>query len=139
MRLLLPICLSAALFALPDAGAAPRHVLTIDDMLAVRDVSDIDLSPDGAWVAYTVSSADITSDESGSDIWMSSWDGRRQVQLTASKESDSQPRFSLSRPRGSSLPSDRQPPSNLSSQARTRRAARDRTRGDECDPLRGGA
>ena len=94
MRILLAIGLSTATILSADIGAAERHSFTLDDMLAVRDVSDIDLSPDGAWVAYTVSSADITRDESGSDIWMSSWDGRRQVQLTASKESDSQPRFS---------------------------------------------
>jgi len=76
------------------ADAVPRQPFTIDDMLAIRDVSGIDISPDGLWVAYTVSSADRVRDEEASDIWMSSWDGRRQVQLTTSKANDSQPRFS---------------------------------------------
>jgi dipeptidyl aminopeptidase/acylaminoacyl peptidase len=94
MRLLLSACLSAMLLTSAAADAAPRRPFTIDDMLAVRDVSEIDVSPDGAWVAYTVSTADRNRDEETSDVWMSSWDGRRQVQLTTSDASDSYPRFS---------------------------------------------
>jgi dipeptidyl aminopeptidase/acylaminoacyl peptidase len=94
MHILLSVCLSAVLLTSAAADAAPRRPFTIEDMLAIRDVSEIDVSPDGAWVAYTVSSADFTRDEEASDIWTSSWDGRQQVQLTTSDASDSHPRFS---------------------------------------------
>ena len=41
----------------------------------MRDVSDPQVSPDGAWVAYTVSVADTAKDQDDTDIWMASWDG----------------------------------------------------------------
>ena len=94
MHILLSACLSAMLLTSAAADAAPRRPITIADMLAIRDVSEVDVSPDGAWVAYTVSTADMMRDKSTSDIWMSSWDGRQQVQMTASNASDSHPRFS---------------------------------------------
>jgi dipeptidyl aminopeptidase/acylaminoacyl peptidase len=94
MHILLSACLSAMLLMSVAADAAPRRPITIADMLAIRDVSEIDISADGAWIAYTVSTADMTRDESTSDIWMSSWDGQQQVQLTTSDVSDSHPRFS---------------------------------------------
>lgn len=62
---------AAALAATPAASpaGAPR-TLTIDDYFALRDVEDPRLSPDGAWVAYTVASGDPETDEVDSRIWM---------------------------------------------------------------------
>jgi dipeptidyl aminopeptidase/acylaminoacyl peptidase len=39
--------------------------------------------------AYVVEWGDTDEDKPTGDIWMTSWDGKRQVQLTSSKESDS--------------------------------------------------
>ncbi len=64
------------------------------DLLRVKAVSDPQLSPDGEWVAYTVSAADTTRDRRQSDLWMSSWDGTRDVRLTWSPESEHTPRWS---------------------------------------------
>ena len=54
------------------------------------------VSPDGAWVAYAVKALDRTAADKGiTHVWMTSWDGARTVQLTASpKDSESQPRWS---------------------------------------------
>ena len=60
-------------------------------MLEVRDPQ---VSPDGAWVAYTVSTIDKAAEKSDSDIWMVKWDGSGQQRLTTSKESESAPRWS---------------------------------------------
>jgi dipeptidyl aminopeptidase/acylaminoacyl peptidase len=67
-------------------GQAPTpRKLELDDIYRLRAVSDPQISPDGAWVAYTVSVADTVEDESNSDVWMARWDGSRNVRLTASK------------------------------------------------------
>ncbi|HEX7116026.1 MAG TPA: S9 family peptidase [Steroidobacter sp.] len=71
-----------------------RRLLTADDVNAVYEISDPQLSPDGEWVAYTVTHADLAKDEKVSHIWMASWDGKRTVQLTYSKHSESHPRWS---------------------------------------------
>jgi dipeptidyl aminopeptidase/acylaminoacyl peptidase len=60
----------------------------------VRDVQDPQRSPDGKWVAYTVSSVDSARDRNSSDIWMVSWDGTQQRQLTHTPESERSPQWS---------------------------------------------
>ncbi|HKW41294.1 MAG TPA: S9 family peptidase [Gemmatimonadales bacterium] len=76
------------------APAAPPRAFSVGDVLRVRDVADPQLSPDGNWVAYTVSSADTAQDKNVSAVWMTSWDGTRTVRLTTSKQGESTPRWS---------------------------------------------
>src|SRR5215475_2469375 len=71
-----------------------KHALTLDDMAQFKGVSDPQLSPDGQWVAYVVSTIDIKEDKSTSHVWMASYDGKTQRQMTASSESETSPRWS---------------------------------------------
>ncbi len=66
------------------------------DLLRIREVTDPQLSPDGAWVAYTVSTSDTVEDKRDGDIWMSSWDGKRSVRLTRTTQREHAPRWSPS-------------------------------------------
>jgi dipeptidyl aminopeptidase/acylaminoacyl peptidase len=74
-------------------GAAQRPV-EARDLLRIREVSDPRLSPDGAWVAYTVTMSDTAADKRETDVWMSRWDGKRSVRLTYSKAEEHSPRWS---------------------------------------------
>jgi len=66
-----------------------------EDIHRVMRVSDVGISPDGQWVAYTVSRTLIDTDNSDSDLYMVSWDGETRLQLTyAEDNSESHPRFS---------------------------------------------
>ncbi|MDY6945669.1 MAG: S9 family peptidase [Pseudomonadota bacterium] len=76
------------------AATAERRLLTADDINAVREVSNPQLSPDGQWVAYEVRSADPAKDRGSSHVWMSSWDGKQSIQLTNSDDSEHSPRWS---------------------------------------------
>jgi dipeptidyl aminopeptidase/acylaminoacyl peptidase len=76
------------------AQSTTRRLLKLDDMHSFHDVRDPQISPDGKWVAYTLSSVDVAADKSDSDVWMVSWDGSRQVRLTSSPESENAPRWS---------------------------------------------
>jgi dipeptidyl aminopeptidase/acylaminoacyl peptidase len=89
---------AAAPVAAP-AGAAPtappQRPITVEDLSRLRDVDDPRISPDGAWVAYTVSTRNLQADRIQADLWMTSWDGATTVQLThTSRESESSPRWS---------------------------------------------
>ena len=87
--------LAIALLLVPRAAHAQgTRLLALDDLARLREVSDPQRSPDGAWVAYVVTSNDFAKDKRDSDIWMVSWDGKRQVRLTSSPESESSPRWS---------------------------------------------
>jgi len=76
------------------AQTSGTQKLTVEDIYRLREVSDPHISPDGAWVAYTVSAPDTAEDKNSSDVWMASWDGTRNIRLTSSKASEHAPRWS---------------------------------------------
>ena len=58
----------ALLFA-PNLAAGQRP-MTGDDVLALNQVSDAQISPDGKWVAYVVSAVDLAQNAVNSDVWL---------------------------------------------------------------------
>lgn len=91
---LVQVLAAAAAFTGGAAQAPPRRLFSLDDLARIREVTDPQISPDGAWVSYTVTTVDTVRDRKQSDVWMTSWDGSRTVQLTASPESEHQARWS---------------------------------------------
>jgi dipeptidyl aminopeptidase/acylaminoacyl peptidase len=57
-------------------------------------VADPQRSPDGAWVAYTVTTVDVEKDSRNTDIWMVRWDGSERLALTSSPDNETTPRWS---------------------------------------------
>lgn len=95
MKSSLIVFLIAGVTCVPAAaGTTTRRPLHLDDLYSLREVADPRISPDGEWVAYTVTSIDAEQDRSNSDLWMTSWDGGRTVQLTHTPESEHTPRWS---------------------------------------------
>ncbi len=92
--LVLGLVVAPAVRAQAPALAPRPRPFTPDDVLRVRDVSEPRISPEGDWVAYTVSSADTAEDQNHQAIWMSSWDGKRTIRLTNSKQGESAPSWS---------------------------------------------
>ena len=78
--------------ALPAQTA--RHPLKLDDISRLREVRDPQVSPDGQWVAYVVSTVDVKEDKTNSHIWVVSFDGKVNRQMTSSQESEASPRWS---------------------------------------------
>ena len=75
-------------------GQTDRRPLKVDDLFRIKNVGDPQVSPDGQWIAYVVSTTDVKADKSDSDIWMVSFDGKIQRQITFSTDSESSPRWS---------------------------------------------
>jgi hypothetical protein len=89
------ILLSA--YAAQSIGAEPtavRRTLKTDDFFRVQDLSDPQVSPDGLWVAYVVTSSDRDADEARSAIWMVSWDGSQRLALTSAADGTGKPKWS---------------------------------------------
>ena len=80
----------------PNASrpAAAKRPLRATDIFRVRDVRDPQISPDGKWVAYTVTVADSARDKNDTDVWMATWDGTENLRITSTKDGESQPRWS---------------------------------------------
>ena len=84
-----------SLVALIAAQASATRPVTPADYARVATVGDPEVDPAGQWVAYTVERVDVAADKHVTHLWMTSWDGKRTVQLTGRDgESESNPRFS---------------------------------------------
>lgn len=88
-----PFALVLLLIAAPAAAQGTRP-LAVDDVFNIREVRDPQRSPDGKWVAYTVTTAVKDTDKNNTDVWMVSWDGAQHIQVTSTPEGESSPRWS---------------------------------------------
>ncbi|MEQ1605228.1 MAG: prolyl oligopeptidase family serine peptidase [Pyrinomonadaceae bacterium] len=80
--------------AIAVAGQSDRRPLKLDDLFRIKNVGDPQLSPDGQWIAYVVSTTDVKADKSDSNVWMVSYDGKTERQITFSTDTETSPRWS---------------------------------------------
>lgn len=71
-----------------------QRAITVGDVFELHDVSDPQITADGKWVAYTVSTMSLKEDKTETRIWMSPATGGDSIVMTAPKESSSHPRWS---------------------------------------------
>jgi dipeptidyl aminopeptidase/acylaminoacyl peptidase len=75
------------------AQQAPKHAIAFDDMIKMHRISEPQISPDGKWVAYTVSTPDMDANRNAGNIWLVATTGGAPIQLTQSGH-DSSPVWS---------------------------------------------
>ena len=88
---LLLLMLGMALGA--NAQAPAKHPLAFDDLIKLHRISSPEVSPDGKWVAYGISTPDMDANRGVSNIWIVSTSGGDAIQLTQSGK-DSAPSWS---------------------------------------------
>jgi dipeptidyl aminopeptidase/acylaminoacyl peptidase len=76
-----------------QSGQVKRN-LEIDDFFKFRSLGDPRISPDGEWVAYTVTERDLKKDESETSIRMIAASGGEEIRMTGKGNSASRPRWS---------------------------------------------
>src|SRR5213082_3935945 len=74
--------------------SSQQRALTVDEYLALPVVGDPQLSPDGKWVAYTVTHSSLKENRGTTRIWLADVTAGTTRQLTAGPGSDRQPRWS---------------------------------------------
>jgi dipeptidyl aminopeptidase/acylaminoacyl peptidase len=95
LKPLLCLTLSFVSIALTRAADAPKkRDISLDDLAKIQRVGAPVVSPEGDWIAYTVSQIDAKEDKGQTHLWMVKWDGSARLQLTYGKEGASAPRFS---------------------------------------------
>jgi len=82
------------LLLVPAAAMAQRKAITFEDYIALKAVSDPQLSPDGKWVAYTVSTPSLQDNRNVARVWVADVATGKARQLTNGPGSDRQPRWS---------------------------------------------
>ena len=78
--------------------------MTVDDLLAVKGVSDPQLSPDGSLVVYVVSELDRATDKTNTSLWLVPASGGQPKQLTTTPGTNNHPRWSPMARRSRSSP-----------------------------------
>src|SRR5258708_25402605 len=76
-----------------SAQESAKHSITFDDMINLHRIAEPQVSRDGKWVAYTVSTPDMDANRGISNIWVISTAGGAAMQLTQSGH-DSSPVWS---------------------------------------------
>ena len=78
----LSVCLAASLVAQTPA----ERSLSVDDIYRMHEVGHAQTSPDGKWIAYTVTSIDREADKRVSSAWMVNWEGTQDGRQSGSTQ-----------------------------------------------------
>src|SRR5678815_2474370 len=76
------------------APALAAHPFTFDDLVRARRIDSFDVSPDGRWVAYGLTTMNVDENRGTSAVWLQPLDGGEPRQLTSGRKHDGGPRFS---------------------------------------------
>lgn len=88
--LLAPVVLAAAAFAQTPA----KHAIAFDDLITLHRIASPQVSPDGKWVVYSVTTPDLEANRGVTNLWLASTSGGGgALQLTQSGK-DSSPAWS---------------------------------------------
>src|SRR6266511_95578 len=82
--------------SLSFAANAQRRIPTVDDLLNVRSLGGAQISPDGKYVAYTVSETDWKQDAFVTQIWLANAATGKTFQITRGEKSAGNPQWSPS-------------------------------------------
>jgi len=93
--LLMFLCLAVTVAPAALAAATKEsHPFGVRDLIAFDRLSEPRVSPDGKWVALTVSVLDLEANKRRSDLWLVGADGSGLRQLTRNDASDTSPNWS---------------------------------------------
>ncbi len=74
--------LALLLSAFPPVAAGAQRPVTVDDLMRLRSINDVKISPDGSKVAYVVSQPSFEKDEHEAVLYLVSTSGGEPVRLT---------------------------------------------------------
>jgi dipeptidyl aminopeptidase/acylaminoacyl peptidase len=96
-RVILRCSFASALLVAPAISAfaqdSSKHPITFTDMIGMHRVAEPQVSSDGKWVAYTVTTPDMEANRGASNIWIVATASGAEIQLTRSGH-DSSPVWS---------------------------------------------
>ncbi len=78
----------------PALAQDTKRNLTVDDLFQLKEVYDPQVSPEGKWVAYTVTTTMLKEEKSETQVWMVPFAGGEPIPMTAKGGSASRPRWS---------------------------------------------
>jgi dipeptidyl aminopeptidase/acylaminoacyl peptidase len=88
------ILVTALLVVIIPAQAQQKHAITFEDLISMSRVGEPAISPDGRWVAYTVTKPELAANRATRNIWMVSTAGDSEPRQLTQSGSDWRPQWS---------------------------------------------
>jgi dipeptidyl aminopeptidase/acylaminoacyl peptidase len=87
------LLLAAAQFAAGQPSSSKRP-MTFEDMMQMKRLGETAVSPDGKWLAYSVTSVDLAQNTKTAELWLQPIAGGDPIKLAVAQPGDSGPQFS---------------------------------------------
>jgi dipeptidyl aminopeptidase/acylaminoacyl peptidase len=84
----------------PQTAAPAKRPMTFDDMMQMKRLGETAVSPDGKWLAYSVTTVDMDKNSKTAELWLQAIAGGEPFKLAVAQPGDSGPQFA---PDGRSL------------------------------------
>jgi dipeptidyl aminopeptidase/acylaminoacyl peptidase len=75
-------------------NAPPKHPMTFADMMAMKRLGETAVSPDGKWLAYSVTTVNLDQNTKTAELWLQQIAGGDPIKLALAHPGDSGPQFS---------------------------------------------
>ena len=70
-----------------------KRPMTFEDMMQIKRLGDTAVSPDGKWLAYSVTSVDLNQNTKTPELWLQKIEGGDPIKLAVGQPGDSNPQF----------------------------------------------
>ncbi|HEY1987264.1 MAG TPA: S9 family peptidase [Terracidiphilus sp.] len=90
--LMAAVASSAVCFA-QGMGAAAKRPMTFEDMMHMKRLGETAVSPDGKWLAYSVTSVDLEKNTKTPELWLQKIEGGEPQKLAVAQPGDGGPEF----------------------------------------------
>ncbi len=78
----------------PAQNAPAKRPMTFEDMMAMKRLGETAVSPDGKWLAYSVTTVDLAKNTKTPELWLQAIAGGEPMKLAGTEPGDSNPQFS---------------------------------------------
>jgi dipeptidyl aminopeptidase/acylaminoacyl peptidase len=79
----------------PISSAVPaKRPMTFEDMMHMKRLGDTAVSPDGKWLAYSVTTVDLVQNQKKTELWLQAIAGGEPMKLDVAQPGDSGVQFS---------------------------------------------
>jgi dipeptidyl aminopeptidase/acylaminoacyl peptidase len=82
------------LFFLPALIAQSKRPMTFEDMMAMKHLGETAVSPDGKWLAYSVTTVDLEKNSKTPELWLQKISGGEPQKISVAQAGDSGLQFS---------------------------------------------
>ena len=81
-------CCLLAVIVFPAAPAQTKRPMTFEDMMAMKRLGSTAVSPDGKWLAYSVTSVDLAANTRTPELWLQAIAGGEPMKVAAAQPGD---------------------------------------------------